>query len=561
MLVQLTIRNFALIDALTLEFQHGFNVLTGETGAGKSILIDAITAALGVRAGAELVRTGTDRASIEAVFEAASGCPAPVREWAEDGLVILAREISASGRSTFRINGRMCTASTVRQVAAELIDIHGQHDHQSLLSPDRHVEFLDSWGGKELAARRRRVQELYSEMRSTRRELEALLTGERERVQKLDLYAFQVEEIDAANLRPGDEEELLADRTLLANAEKLFAAATAARQSLAGGEISAEDLLARAARELESALALDERAGPIRELLETAVTAAQEAAAELRAYVEGIEFNPERLEQIQERLDLYRALKRKYGDTVEEILAYRERIAAELDTLSHSEELREKLRAAFGRLATEVDREAGAVFAARKTAAGRFEREISGHLGDLSMAGTRFAVELQPPAPAADAWERGLPAILGRAEFMISANPGEPLRPLARIASGGEMSRVMLALKTAMAGSHPVAMIFDEIDAGVGGRTAEALGAKIAALSGSNQVLCVTHLPQIACMAGRHFQVRKEVAAGRTLVEVATLDGEARVGELARMLGGSEATAAQHARELLAAAGGPRVER
>ena len=553
MLAQLTIKNFALIDAVTLEFLPGFNVLTGETGAGKSILIDAITAALGARAGAELVRRGADRASVEAVFEVSQYSLPALQEWAEDGLVILAREISASGRSTFRINGRMCTASTVREVAADLIDIHGQHDHQSLLSAERHVDFLDSWAGKDVANLRRKAQELYAELRSTRRDLDALLTGERERAQQLDLYQFQVEEIDAAGLHPGEEEELLADRTRLANAEKLFASGSSAKEALAGGEVSAFDLLTASARELESLRALDELIGPICDLLETAVAAAQDASSELRSYLDSIEFNPERLEQVQERLELMRALKRKYGDTIEEILAYRDATAAKLDDLSHGEERQTKLEAQFSRLATELDREARALFDTRSAAAERFQREIMAHLADLNMVSTRFAAQLDAPSPSADAWDRGLSTVLGRAEFLISANPGEPLRPLARIASGGEMSRVMLALKTAMAGSHPVALIFDEIDTGVGGKTAEALGAKMAELSRSNQVLCITHLPQIASMAVRHVQVRKLVVSDRTIVEVHPLDGEARVGELARMLGGSEATAAQHARELLAA--------
>jgi DNA repair protein RecN (Recombination protein N) len=559
MLAQLTIRNFALIESLTLEFEPGFNVLTGETGAGKSILIDAITAALGERAGPEMVRRGADRSAVEVVFEVEEGAVPTLQEWAEDGLVILAREISASGRSTFRINGRMCTAATVREVAADLIDIHGQHDHQSLLNPDRHVEFLDAWAGPEVGSHRRRAQEVYAELRSTRRELEALLTGEREVAQRLDLYQFQVEEIDAAKVSAGEEEELLADKARLANAEKLFASGSAAREALDGGEVAAADLLASAARELDAITALDDQAAPIRELLETALAATQEATSELRTYLEGIEFNPERLEQVQERLDLYRALKRKYGDTVEEIQAYREKIGEELESLSHSEERRDELAVRSARLAEELDAAAGDLHRARSTAVERFQQEIAAHLADLNMEGTRFEVQLEPPAPAAENWEKGLQVILGRAEFLISANPGEPLRALARIASGGEMSRVMLALKTVMAGSHPVALIFDEIDSGVGGQTGAALGAKMAELSRSNQVLCVTHLPQIACMARRHLHALKLVVGNRTVVDACPLDGEARVGELARMLGGSEATAVQHARELLAQSAKTRV--
>ena len=569
MLAQLTIRNFALVDSATLEFQRGFNVLTGETGAGKSILIDAINAALGERAGAELVRQGADRASIEAVFDV-SDCPLPlVQEWAEEGVIILAREISASGRSVFRMNGRMCTASTMREVAADLIDIHGQHDHQSLLRPERHVDFLDAWAGRDVLTLKRRAQELHGQLRQARKELAGLLTDERDRARRLDLLRFQLEEIDSAKLTAGEEEELLADRTRLANAEKLLAAASAGRESLDAGEVTALDLLASAAREIDTLATLDERCASLSELIETAIAAARDAAGELRSYAEDVEFNPERLEQVQERLELIRNLKRKYGDTIPEILAFGEEAAAGLDALTHGEERREALIAQAQQLARQTAEAAAALFRERSRAATSFEKQIAEHLNDLNMAGTRFAVQLQPPATAevlqagdaereSEESERSTATVLGRAELVISANPGEPLRPLARIASGGEMSRVMLALKTALAGSHPVALIFDEIDTGVGGKTADTLGLKMAELSRSNQVLCVTHLSQIASQANQHFQVRKEVTSGRTLVEVTALEGEARVGELARMLGGSETTAAQHARELLATASAAR---
>jgi DNA repair protein RecN (Recombination protein N) len=435
-------------------------------------------------------------------------------------------------------------------VAADLIDIHGQHDHQSLLHPARHVEFLDAWAGQEAATRRRQVLALHGELQRARQELGRAATGEREREQRLDLLRFQREEIDAAAPCPGEEETLRTERDRLANAERLCAGAAAALAALEDREPGAGDLLAAAAREAETMAALDAGVLPVAELLASALVAVREAVAELRLYVDSLEVSPERLEQVQERLETYRRLRRKYGDTVAEVLEYRARLEAELEALAGGEEQRARLTATCERLATLVDAEAGALHAVRSAAAARFEGEIARHLADLNMAGTRFAVRLEPPAPAG----QGGGAVLGSAEFLLAANAGEPLRPLARIASGGELSRVMLALKTAMAGSHPVALIFDEVDAGVGGRTAQALGAKMAELSRANQVLCVTHLPQIACLAHRHLQVRKRTVAGRTLVEVAPLEGEARVGELARMLGGAEATAAQHARQLLAAA-------
>jgi DNA repair protein RecN (Recombination protein N) len=561
-LAQLTIRNFALVDSVTLEFARGFNVLTGETGAGKSILIDALTAALGERVGAEAVRVGADRATIEAVFEVGDYALPAVQEAAEEGVVILAREISASGRSVFRVNGRMSTAGALRELAADLIDIHGQHDHQSLLSPERHVDFLDAWAGAAVQEPRRRVREAWDLLRDAHRELRELDGDERERARLLDLCRFQLQEIDDAAPDPDEEAELARERDRLANAERLTLGAAGARAVLAEGDANAGHLIRQAARELDPLTSLDPALETVAELLEAAGAAVDDAASELRRYLDLVEASPERLEQIQERLETYRQLKRKYGATVAEVLEFRERIARELEGLSRTEERRGELEAAVAAHSRELEAAAAALFTARKAAAGRVQEQIAGHLGDLSMAGTRFAVELVEPAPAATALERGLSAALGRCEFLISANPGEPLRPLARIASGGEMSRVMLALKTAMAGSHPVALIFDEIDAGVGGKTAEALGAKMAQLGASNQVLCVTHLSQIASLATRHFGVSKAVirveSEERTTVAVAQLEGEARVDELARMLGGAAETALQHARRLLAmAADGP----
>jgi DNA repair protein RecN (Recombination protein N) len=606
MLAQLTIHNFALIDRLELAFEEGFNVLTGETGAGKSILIDAISVVLGERAGVEMVRTGAEKALIEAAFQLSPAQSEALADWAEEGLLVLGRELSRSGRSQCRINGRLCTASALREVAAHLVDLHGQHEHQSLLSPEKHVELLEIWAGEPLQAPTRRARALYAELQATRRELAALQTDERERARRLDLYQFQIDEIDAAEPVPGEEEELQADRTRLANAEKLSAAAGAALVALheADGDpgVAAVDLLAVAARELEAIAALDESLTPALESAQSALYAAQDAARTLRAYQEGIEFNPSRLESVQERLELLRTLKRKYGETLEEVLAYRERTARELEALAHGEERAAELEARLQGIARELDETAAALYAARQDAARRFEAALVAELRDLSMANTIFEVRVDPPQPAAADAERGLAAILGRVEFLISPNPGEPVKPLARIASGGEISRIMLALKSATAvrgaaegNAHPRApdpsphppprngegeldvcvasvggpdtplrfgeglgegsavptLIFDEIDVGVGGRTAEVLGEKMAALACSSQVLCVTHLPQIASLATAHFSVGKSVVGERTVVEVRRLTGEERVEEVARMLGGAAATAEQHAREMI----------
>jgi DNA repair protein RecN (Recombination protein N) len=609
MLAQLSIRNFALIDRLDLEFGEGFNVLTGETGAGKSILIDAITMVLGERAGAEWVRTGAEKALIEAVFELTDAQAEALSEWQEEGLLSLSRELTRSGRSQCRINGRMATASALREVAAHLVDLHGQHEHQSLLSPDRHVELLETWAGESLQAPTHAARDLYTGLQATRRELAALQTDARERARRLDLYQFQIEEIDGAKLNPGEEEELATDLSRLANAEKLFAAASSALATLNEGDgdrgMSAVDLLARTTRDLEAIAALDETLAPAVEGVQTALYAAQDAARALADYREGIEFNPERLAQVQERIDQLRSLKRKYGETIEEILAYRDQIGAELHTLEHGEERAAELTAEIERLAADLDRAAAALYEARQATARQFEAALVRELRDLNMANTIFEVRVDPPQPAASAADRGLTAVLGRVEFLISPNPGEPVKPLARIASGGEMSRIMLALKSTTvtkgltsppdplpgagrgngtkrrspgpsaaspasssspprAGEGPgerLTLIFDEIDVGVGGRTAHVLGEKMAALARASQVLCVTHLPQIAGLADVHFTVEKSVVGERTVVGVRRLEGEERVDEVARMLGGAIATASQHARELILGGARPAAAR
>ncbi|MBI3910807.1 MAG: DNA repair protein RecN [Armatimonadetes bacterium] len=556
MLTRLHVHNFALIDHVEIDFAPGLNVLTGETGAGKSILIDAMTAALGERATADWVRTGADRALIEVAFEVdPNAVGTAVEEWTEEGIVILSREIAASGRSVARLNGRLCTAAALRDAARHLIDIHGQHEHQSLLHPERHVEFLDAWVGDEALCLRRQAAELYAALREARTVLEDLRRSERERAQRLDLYRFQMEEIGSARLRPGEEEELLADRSRLANAEKLFAGAGAVRELLTDGEIAATDLLGQAARELSALAVLDPGLNSLVEDLETAWAAAQEVARSLRGYQEGIEFNPERLEQVQERLGALRQLKRKYGDTIQEILSYREKIAAELCRLERGEERAGELEREITARIDALNETARALYDLRLAAADHLAGEIRGHLGDLGMQRTRFRVAVEPPRLAEAEVPDGLAGWLGRVEFLISPNPGEPERALVRIASGGELSRVMLALKSAMADASPVRiLIFDEIDAGVGGHTATVLGRKLRDLARGNQILCVTHLPPVASAADTHLVVQKRTRGERTSVTVRRLNEEERVGELARMLGGSQATATEHARQLLATA-------
>ncbi len=551
MLCQLTVRDFALIEGLTLEFGTGFTVLTGETGAGKSLLVDAIGAALGGRLAADMVRAGAERTIIEAAFDVHGPSGAGVADWAEEGQILLGRELSTSGRSVFRLNGRMCTAATVREVASGLIDLHGQHEHQSLLNSARHAEFLDRWAGGKLLDARQQARTLHRELRETAQSLAALRANEREIAQRADLYRFQKEEIEAADPQPGEDTALEADRVLLANAERLHTASGQALQSLVRGDVAAADLLSAAQAKLEAVASLDPRLEPAAELLQTAVVAADEAARELRSYHDGVEFNPDRLEQVSDRLELLRRLKKKYGDTLEEVLACRDRVAVDLARIDRSDEEEQALVTRRDLLRAQLCDLAMRVRDGRRRAAARFDRQATAHLAELGMERTRFETRVADGEPASE--ERELASVLGVVEFLLSPNPGEPLRPLARTASGGELSRLMLALKSVMAAASPVpTLIFDEIDSGIGGRTGGVLGHKLAALGAAAQVLCVTHLPQIASLAGTHYHVSKTIAGSRTVVQVQRLQEGARVAELARMLGGSQATATRHAEKLLA---------
>ena len=562
MLVELHVTNFALIDHLDLSFGAGLNILTGETGAGKSIIIDALGLALGERAGHDLIRTGAGKATVEAIFDL-THAPAEVRQRlteagldgddGDDDMLLVTRELArGNGKSQCRINGRLMPVAVLKEIAEGLVDVHGQHEHQSLLSADRHIDILDNWGGKDALALRQQVAAQSTETNKLKREREQLRTDARERARMLDLYRFQQEEIVGADLQPEEEDELIAGRSRLANSEKLSAAASEAYATLSGAERGtggALDTLNTALASVEHAAALDENLAPLVETLQSAVVYAEDAAHGLRVYQETVEFNPERLEEIETRLDLIRTLKRKYGETVAEMIAYGNELTAKLDALENSEAREEELTAAIANSESKLNAAAGKLTTLRRKAAVKFVDGITRELTDLGMTATKFEVSLEPQAVTS----KGADKI----EFLLSPNPGEPLRPLAKIASGGEMSRIMLAMKSVLAKSGTIpTMIFDEIDVGVGGRTAQTIGDKLEALAKDAQILCITHLPQIASRAATHFFIEKRVHEGRTTVSVAPLDSEGRIDEIARMLGGSRRSEAvvQHAREMLSAA-------
>ena len=551
MICRLCIRDFAVIDELDVEFGSGLNLLTGETGAGKSVIVDAISIALGERADTETVRSGRDRATVEAVLEVGDSSEAvKILEGAgfspEDGSIIVSREVLKTGKSQCRINGRPAPVSLVKEVTDRLVDAHGQHEHQFLLRADRHLDVLDAWCGHEVLSLRDKVTDGYSELRRLTGELQQLQNDERDRARNIDLYQFQIQEIANARLTPGEEEELIADRTRLANAEKLHASASAAFELLGEGDRSALDTLGEAVMALQGLAEVDSQLQSPIESLQAALYQVQDAVRDLRAYRDGIEFNPDRLQEINERLDLIRTLKKKYGETIQEVIAYGNDLESKLQLLADSDERAGELQAEIESLETRVTAQAETLSALRQKGGSAFTKAVVKELASLGMPNA--VLEVARSTRELDS------AGIDNIEFLISANPGEPPRPLAKIASGGETSRIMLAIKSVMASvdSMPT-LIFDEIDVGVGGRTAAVIGDKLNTLAQSSQVLCITHLPQIACNPGRHFAIEKQLLDGRTVVRVRELSDEERVTELARMLGGADpsATAVQHAREML----------
>lgn len=553
MLCSLTIQNFAIIDRLDLEFGPGFNVLTGETGAGKSILIDALNLLLGGRAGSEMVRAGARKAVLDAVFDL-TGSPDAQRVVGEmgfeleDAQLLLSREVNAAGKSLCRICGRPATVGQLKEIGDWLVDLHGQHEHQSLLVTARHIDVLDEWGGKAVVTARTQVAAAFAELQSLRREKQLLESDARERAHLIDLYAFQVKEITDAGLVPGEEAELEAEYRRAANAQKLSETAAAVVELLGGDDSGSgvSEMLSRALRLLEDAAALDNSLSASCEAVRASLYELSEVERDLTHYQDKIELSPERLAEIEERRELLRALRRKYGDSVADILQYLQETAATLDRISHHDErgaqLDEAIAAATDRLTVLSEQLSGL----RQRAATEFQAVVLGELHDLAMEKSGFEVRLERCAPAS----RGI----DRVEFLIATNPGEPLRPLTRIASGGEISRVMLAIKSAMSRQEPLpTLVFDEIDVGVGGRTASVIAEKLASLARAAQILCITHLAQIASRGETHFFIEKQTDAERATVQLIPLTAEQRIQEIARMLGGVEVTETvlRHAREML----------
>ncbi|MDQ4077216.1 MAG: DNA repair protein RecN [Chloroflexota bacterium] len=567
MLLELTIRDFAIIDNVHLHFEPGFNVMTGETGAGKSIIIDAVSLLLGGRALSEFVRHGVNRALVEGVFtldgeRAAQIMPLLTEHglWDEgddeEGLLIITREINTNGRNLCRINGRAVPLSLLRETVAPLIDIHGQSEHLSLMNPRRHIDLLDRFAGT--LPQRAHFAERVSALRRVRDAIRRLAASERELALRVDRLQYIVDEIDAANLSPTEEEELNRERRVLANAEKLSQLAEEAYCLLSEGVGDEVPPLLVQMGHVSHAVAglakLDETMADAEEVATQAYALLDDLARTLDRYRESVEYNPNRLEEIERRLTLLFNLKRKYGDTIPDILATRDGAQAELEEIAGAEERLAELREQEGRLLEQIGRIGRELSAARRDAAQRMAHTVEKELEDLRMERARFEVTIQwsedaEGAPVADPFDNKPNTRykfdhtgLDQVEFLLAPNPGEGLKPLARIASGGEASRIMLAIKTALGRADDTpTLIFDEIDTGVGGRVGHVVGHKLYGLATNRQVLCITHLPQLAAFGDQHFHIRKEITGDRTRTQVTLMDEEGRIAELAQMMGGGEA--------------------
>lgn len=568
MLKELTIRNLAVIESVRLTFHEGFHVLTGETGAGKSIIIDALGLIAGGRSQSGLVRYGQEKAEIEALFEMPVGHPvwetlaAQGIEPEEEDMLIIRREIGANGKSISRINGHLVNLATLREVGAWLINIHGQHEHQSLLNPEQHIEWLDLFGGEELLEARAAYQAAYEEYLHLAKQWKEWKLADKETLQMQDLYRFQLEEIAAAQLKPGEDEALAEERTKLANAEKLYQNILASYEALYDNG-RALDLIRTAISKLQDVVPFDPAVlQPIYEQVQGAFYQLEDAAYQLRDYRDGIEFNPVRLDEIERRLELISSLRRKYGDSVAEILAYGEQIRKQLADLDRKEEKLAELEKLIRDQLQLCSEKAVRLSELRQQAGERLAALIEQELRFLHMERTKFRVSIAQIDDPKGLKAFGRKVKFGRmgidqVEFLISPNPGEPLRELAKIASGGELSRIMLAMKSIFATVDRIpVLVFDEVDTGVSGRAAQAIAERMVKLSATCQVFSITHLPQVACMADAHYSISKTVEGDRTFTHVEDLTPKRRTEELARMLGGVEITprTLSHAEEMLALA-------
>ncbi len=570
MILSMRMHNIALIEALTLDFRDGLHVMTGETGAGKSIVVDAVNLVLGGRADRDLIRTGTEKAWVEAVFDASGS--REVAAWAEsqdigefDGTVTLYREITRTGRNLCRICGLVMPVSQLKEVAALLMDVYGQHDNQFLMNSQYHLLFLDAAGGEAYQALLAQVDEAYQAFIANHRQYGRLVRENEKKQYRMESLKTSLEELKKAKLKPGEEEALVAEKERFRHSEKIANAVQTAHQAISASE-DGESVLTRvkeAANALRSLASLGEPYEALANRCESSYYELEELGYELAALAESGEFDPVRAEQVETRLDLIRRLERKYGDTLADVLANQEKLQEEYDRFASLDQEVAAMAAEHKRLLAAYRSLARQLTAARHELAEQFEQNMMTQLKDLGMGNTvfRVAFALRPEGKVLMPQSVGDDVI----EFMISPNPGEPLKPLSKIASGGELSRLMLAIKTLEAEKGGVGtMVFDEIDTGISGRMAQVVAEKMAVIARNRQVICVTHLPQIAAMAAHQFLVEKRVEGERTNTSVRCLTDGERITEVARMLGGADGadgSAQTHAAHMLEAARSKRAEK
>lgn len=544
MLFHLHVKNLALIDSAEVEFDDGLNILTGETGAGKSVIIGSVNVALGAKASRDLIRQGCDSAYVELVFSVTNEKKRKELERLDvipddDSLIIISKKIMPA-RSISKINGETVTSARLREITGLLIDIHGQHEHQSLLYHARHLEILDEYGKSRAAGLKQNIAEKYREYIELKKKLESMNLDQEQRLREMDFCRFEIDEIENAALKPGEEEECQSVYRRFANARKITESLAMAHEAVSADGVS------KALRAVEDALQYDEGIRSIRDQLYDVDSLLSDLTREISAHMEEMTFDGEAFNEVEERLDLIRNLENKYGKTIEDVLKSLEEKKQRLEELEHYDLLRVQTEKALNETEKELEKMSAELSKLRRKIAAELTEKIEDSLKELNFLDVKFSMEFRKLGHYTAAG-------YDEAEFMISTNPGEPVRPLGMVASGGELSRIMLAVKTVLAETDDIpTLIFDEIDAGISGRTAQMVSEKLGVIAKSHQVICITHLPQIAAMADSHFEIRKAVEEGRTTTTIRPLNREQMTGELARLLGGAEITETvrQNAREM-----------
>lgn len=551
MLLQLHIKNFALIDNVNIDFSNGLNILTGETGAGKSILIDSVNFVLGEKQSKDIIRTDEEFAYVEAVFESSDEINdiLNLNGIESDDILIISREINLNGRTVSRINNRTVTVNLLKQISSLLIDIHGQHEHQSLLNENSYIDILDSFCGDEFKEVKYEFKDIYNKVREIEKEIEKLEENEEYKLKRMDLLKYQIQEISEADLKNGEDEELIKRRNILSNSEKIYSSLSLIYSELYGGENRecAYDKIGTSISNIESVEKYDEKLKDIRCSMEDVYYKLEDIIDIIRDYKDSLEFDSEELERIESRLDLINNLKRKYGNSIESIQSYLIKIKEEYSLIERNEEIIEKNKKELERLNIKLYELTDKITNERKQTALKLEKLIENELKYLGMEKALFKIVIDKKNKITD---NGNDDVL----FTMTANPGEPLKPLNKVASGGEMSRIMLAIKTVIADIDKIpTLIFDEIDTGISGRTAQCVAEKMSGISNSHQILCVTHLPQIASMADVHFKIEKNVNEEKTFTKVYKLDDNEKIEELSRMLSGAQVTkiTRSHAKEMI----------